>query len=47
LVMDFFSHIDRVREFCKMNDIHFRKPPNAACAEQAQRASTGNAVRPL
>ena len=25
LVMDFFSHIDRVREFCKMNDIHFRE----------------------
>jgi hypothetical protein len=24
LVIDFFSHIDRVREFCKMNDIHFR-----------------------
>jgi hypothetical protein len=24
-VMDFFSHIDRVREFCKMNDIHFRE----------------------
>ena len=25
LVMDFFSHILRVREFCKMNDIHFRE----------------------
>jgi hypothetical protein len=24
-VLDFFSHIDRVREFCKMNDIHFRE----------------------
>ncbi len=24
-VIDFFSHIDRVREFCKLNDIHFRK----------------------
>jgi hypothetical protein len=24
-VVDFFSHIDRVREFCKMNDIHFRE----------------------
>jgi len=24
-VMDFFSHIDRVREFCRMNDIHFRE----------------------
>jgi hypothetical protein len=23
-VLDFFSHLDRVREFCKMNDIHFR-----------------------
>jgi hypothetical protein len=24
-VLDFFSHVDRVREFCKMNDIHFRE----------------------
>ncbi len=24
-VLDFFSHIDRVREFCKMNDIHYRE----------------------
>ena len=24
-VMDFFAHIERVREFCKMNDIHFRE----------------------
>jgi hypothetical protein len=24
-VLDFFSHIDRVREFCKMNDIHCRE----------------------
>ena len=24
-VLDFFSHIDRVREFCKTNDIHFRE----------------------
>jgi hypothetical protein len=24
-VVDFFSHVDRVREFCKMNDIHFRE----------------------
>jgi hypothetical protein len=24
-VLDFFSHIDRVREFCKMNDLHFRQ----------------------
>jgi hypothetical protein len=24
-VVDFFAHIDRVREFCKMNDIHFRE----------------------
>jgi hypothetical protein len=26
-VVDFFSHVDRVREFCKMNDIHFREGP--------------------
>jgi hypothetical protein len=25
LVLDFFSHVDRVREFCKMNEIHFRE----------------------
>jgi hypothetical protein len=25
LVVDFFSHVDRVREFCKMNQIHFRE----------------------
>src|SRR5262249_53589914 len=24
-VVDFFSHVDRVREFCKMNQIHFRE----------------------
>jgi hypothetical protein len=24
-VLDFFSHIDRVREFCKMNEIHVRE----------------------
>jgi hypothetical protein len=24
-VVDFFSHLDRVREFCKMHDIHFRE----------------------
>jgi hypothetical protein len=24
-VMDFFSHIDRVREFCKRHEIHFRE----------------------
>jgi hypothetical protein len=24
-VLDFFSHLERVREFCKMNDIHFRE----------------------
>lgn len=24
-VLDFFSHIDRVREFCKMYEIHFRE----------------------
>jgi hypothetical protein len=24
-VVDFFAHIERVREFCKMNDIHFRE----------------------
>jgi hypothetical protein len=24
-VLDFFSHVDRVRDFCKMNDIHFRE----------------------
>jgi hypothetical protein len=24
-VIDFFSHVDRVREFYKMNDIHFRE----------------------
>ena len=24
-VLDFFSHVDRVREFCKMNEIHFRE----------------------
>jgi len=23
-VLDFFSHVDRVREFCKMYEIHFR-----------------------
>lgn len=23
--IDFFSHVDRVREFCKMNEIHFRE----------------------
>ena len=25
-VIDFFSHLDRVREFCKMHEIHFREP---------------------
>ena len=24
-VVDFFSHLDRVREFCKMHEIHFRE----------------------
>jgi hypothetical protein len=24
-VLDFFSHVDRVREFCKMNEIHLRE----------------------
>ncbi len=24
-VLDFFSHVDRVREFCKMYEIHFRE----------------------
>ena len=24
-VLDFFAHVDRVREFCKMYDIHFRE----------------------
>jgi hypothetical protein len=24
-VLDFFAHVDRVREFCKMNDIHYRE----------------------
>ena len=24
-VVDFFSHIERVREFCKMHEIHFRE----------------------
>lgn len=24
-VVDFFSHLDRVREFCKLHDIHFRE----------------------
>jgi hypothetical protein len=24
-VVDFFSHIDRVRDFCNMNEIHFRE----------------------
>jgi hypothetical protein len=24
-VLDFFSHVDRVREFCKMHDLHFRE----------------------
>lgn len=24
-VLDFFSHVDRVREFCRMNDIQFRE----------------------
>ena len=24
-VIDFFSHIDRVRDFCEINDIHFRE----------------------
>jgi hypothetical protein len=23
-VLDFFSHVDRVREFCKMNEMHYR-----------------------
>jgi hypothetical protein len=23
-VLDFFSHVDRVREFCKMHEIHYR-----------------------
>ena len=24
-VVDFFSHLDRVREFCKLHDIHYRE----------------------
>ena len=24
-VLDFFSHLDRVREFCKLHEIHFRE----------------------
>ncbi len=24
-VLDFFSHVDRVRDFCNMNEIHFRE----------------------
>jgi hypothetical protein len=24
-VIDFFSHVDRVREFCKLHEIHFRE----------------------
>ena len=24
-VLDFFSHVDRVREFCKIHEIHFRE----------------------
>ena len=24
-VLDFFAHVDRVKEFCKMYDIHFRE----------------------
>jgi hypothetical protein len=23
--LDFFAHVDRVKEFCKMNDIHYRE----------------------
>jgi hypothetical protein len=25
VVVDFFSHLDRVREFCKLHDIHYRE----------------------
>jgi hypothetical protein len=25
-VVDFFSHLDRVREFCKLHEIHYREP---------------------
>jgi hypothetical protein len=25
LVIDFFSHVDRVREFCKLHEIHYRE----------------------
>ncbi len=30
LVVDFFSHLERVREFCKLQGCHFAKPPIAA-----------------
>jgi hypothetical protein len=30
-VLDFFSHLDRVREFCRLHDIAFRDPAERCC----------------
>lgn len=30
-VLDFFSHVDRVREFCKMHNVAFRDPADRCC----------------
>jgi hypothetical protein len=34
-VIDFFSHVDRVREFCKLYDIHFREAAERCLVLQA------------